>query len=199
MKSFIVCCLVLSVVGLTSAAPQFVGVVQPSDVLQFLEELESAQVMSDDASVESMDEEADTQQILDTLEILNPILKEVIVPIVVDLGKAGIKVGTRLVNYIVNCSICKRCSNSVEQAEVLNQYFAYENERSANLMSVVYALESTLATEQVLSEVQVKQMKQSLTAEVQFLEKISNAVKKVISKARRAAKSIGRVAKRVIC
>ena len=194
--------LIVSVLGLTTAAPNYGR--YPTDVQEFVDALESAQAMVD-GSVETLSEEADAQQVPvnEILKIVQAVpvdkILKVVIPIALDLGKAGYKVTSRLVKYLINCGICKKCSKSDERDQILSQYYTDASGRDETLMAMMEAMDNMNAMDEKLSEAQVNLMKDNLIAEAEFLSKISGAIKKAIKKVKKAAKFVKKVAKNVLC
>ena len=194
MKLFIAT-LVLSVLGLASAVNH--GLAYP---MEFLDALK----MVDEGNVESLDENSEIQELSAIVAQLDPLVAklltqlakvgiDVLGPLLTQLGKAGIKVGSRLVKQIVNCGVCGKCVVSEESTELL------AGGESAKLMAIVEVMESINVAEQKLNELNLELVKDNHIAEAEFMDWVSGAIKKAISKLRDAVKFVKNTAKKVLC
>ena len=198
MKSFIIVCLVLSVIGRLSSAAATTYREQArsesNDLATLVDALRGIQL----GQFPSQEESVETQQ----LDWISPILGKfvpslvnggvsVVGPLITELGKIGINVGERLVTNIIDCIICG------QQCVVPNQSQGNVDEsgRVAKLMAVVDALENIDAVEQKLNDLKRSMMKDNQMAEIEVRDWIA----KVIEKVRDIAKSIKSASKKVLC
>ena len=193
--------LVLSVLGLASAAIQYNhGIPHSIYPMKFFDAFQAV----DEGNVESLDEDSEIQELSAVAAQLDPLVAklltqlakvgiDVLGPLLTQLGKAGIKVGSRLVKQIVNCGVCGKCVANEESTELLS------GGEHAKLMAIVEVMESINAAEQKLNGLNLKLMKDNRIAEAEFIDWVSGAIKKAISKLRDAVKFVKNTAKKVLC
>ena len=188
---------ILSLLGLTTSAPNNYGrYPTEADAQELMDALENVQAMVD-GNVESFnDEAADEQQIVSTLL---PLLSDFLIPAVVKIGNTGYNVSSKFVKYLVNCGVCNKCSKNEERAQILSQYYTDLSGRGEVLMAMVEAVVNMNAMDEKLSEAQVDAMKEKLIAEAQYFSKIKKLKKKAIKMVKKGAKFLKKAAKKALC
>lgn len=192
--------LVLSVLGLTSASPQY-----GHRYSQLTSKLLDTHQTVDEENIDSLRGNSEVQELTAAAQ-LDPAVTKLVLKLITDLGiplaKAGLKVGleggyqlSKLIIRAINCGLCGKCT---EIEEVSNQEYA-DTEKIAKLMAFVEVMESVDSAKQKLDKVKVDLMKDNRVAEAEFVKWASRAIKKAISKLRGATKFIKNTAKKVLC